>query len=198
MIILLILQNQFLNQRKFTGDGNFEKYRINSSEYSLILSGVLVSEVSKILNKFDSTKACGPTSIPIDLLKYLDNEISHILTQLINLSFESGTHPEKLKIAKVIPIFKKGSKLKASNYRPISLLSNINKLFEKVMYIRLLSFLNDQNSFYKLQYGFRAKHSTEHALINLSEQIKESLDTIGNSKNRKYACGIFNSFSKSI
>ena len=94
------------------------------------------------------------------------------------MSFESGRHPEKLKIAKAIPTFKKGSNLKASNYRPISLLSNINKIFEKVMYSRLLSFLNDQNYFYKLQYGFRAKHSTEHALINLTEQIKDSLHTI--------------------
>ena len=66
------------------------------------------------------------------------------------------------------------------------------------MYSRLFTFIDGQNSFYKLQYGFRAKHSTEHALINLTEQIKKSLDTIGHSENRKYACGVFVDFQKAF
>ena len=57
------------------------------------------------------------------------------------MSFATGTYPDQLKIAKVIPIFKKGDKLLVSNYRPISLLSNINKIFEKLVYSRLYSFL---------------------------------------------------------
>ena len=153
---------------------------VTFARWYLILSNVTVSEVSEIIKSFDPNKACGPISIPTDILIFLCEYISPILTQLINLSFK-GSHPDKLKIAKVIPIFKKGSKIKASNYRPISLLSNINKIFEKVMYSRLFTFIDGQNSFYKLQYGFRAKHSTEHALINLTEKIKKSLDTIGHS-----------------
>ena len=191
------IAESILKKRKFTGDGNFEKYLTNPSQNSLILSNVTVSEVSEIIKSFDPNKACGPISIPTDILIFLCEYISPILTQLINLSFK-GSHPDKLKIAKVIPIFKKGSKIKASNYRPISLLSNINKIFEKVMYSRLFTFIDGQNSFYKLQYGFRAKHSTEHALINLTEKIKKSLDTIGHSENRKYACGVFVDFQKAF
>lgn len=192
------IAESILNKRAFTGDGNFKKYLTNPCQSSLILSDVLVSEVCQIIKHLELNKASGPTSIPVYLLKYLESEIAPILTKLINLSFKTGSHPLKLKIAKIISIFKKGSKLKASNYRPISLLSNINKIFEKIMYNRLFSFLDSQGSFYEHQYGFRSKHSTEHALINLTEQIKESLDTIGHSKNRKYAAGVFVDFQKAF
>ena len=95
-------------------------------------------------------------------------------------------------MAKIIPIHKKGSKLSVDNYRPISLLSNINKIFEKIMYKRLYNFLCLQNSFYELQFGFRNKHSTTHALISLTEKIREALD------NNKYACGIFIDLKKAF
>ena len=192
------IAESILNKRVFAGDGNFEKYLSNPSESSIIICNVLVSEVSQIINQFELNKAYGPTSIPINILKNINSEISPILTQLINLSFKLGSHPLRLKIAKIISIFKKGSKLKASNYRPISLLSNINKIFEKIMFNRLSSFISDQNSLYEHQYGFRSKHSTEHALINLTERIKESLDTIGHSRNRQYACGVFVDFQKAF
>ena len=191
------IAQSILDNRKYTGDGNFEKYLSSPSQNSLILSKVTASEVSEIIKAFDANKACGPISIPTDILKLLVDYISPIIAQLIDLSFE-GTHPERLKSSKVMPAFKKSSKIKASNYRPISLLSNINKIFEKVMYGRVFAFIDGQNYFYKLQYGFRAKHSTEHALINLTEQIKKSLDIIGHSESRKYACGVFVDFQKAF
>ena len=76
-------------------------------------------------------KSSGPNSIPIKLLKVLDLPISNDLSILINESFETGIFPEKLKIAKVIPIFKKGLASRKSNYHPISLLSVFSNLFEK-------------------------------------------------------------------
>ena len=85
--------------------------------------------------------ATGPNSIPVKLLKILDPHISVQLSQIINDSFQNGTFPEKLKIAKVIPIFKKGDASKNSNYRPISLLSIFSKIFEKLMHHRLYNFL---------------------------------------------------------
>ena len=81
-----------------------------------------------------------------------------------------------------------------SNYRAISLLSNINKIFEKIVYKRLYSFLNKYNCIYELQFGFRAKHSTNHALLSLTEKIREALDSMGG----KFACGVFIDLQKAF
>ena len=77
---------------------------------------------------------------------------------------------------KVIPLFKKGCPMTASNYRPISLLSIFSKIAEKLMYKRLYNFLEIHEILYDLQFGFRASHSLNHALISMTESIKKSLD----------------------
>ena len=89
----------------------------------------------------------------------------------------TGVFPSVLKTAKVVPVFKKDSKLDYSNYRPISLLSNIEKVLEKPMYKRLYTFLDNNNIIYNLQFGFR-QYSTSHALINVTENIRKALDEI--------------------
>ena len=137
-------------------------------------------------------KAQVPTALPGDLLKALKANLCHPLTSIINMSFATGIYPDQLKTAKVIPIFKKGDKLLVSNYRPISLLSNINKIFEKLVYSRLYSFLELHNCIYELQFGFRARHSTQHALTSLTEMVRQALDE-GN-----FACGIFVDFQKAF
>ena len=83
------------------------------------------------------------------------------LADLFNLSFVTGIFPLVLKIAKVVPVFKKDSKLDYSNYPPISLLSNVKKILEKFLYKRLHTFLNN-NVIYNLQFGFRQHYSTSH------------------------------------
>ena len=90
------------------------------------------------------------------------------------------------------PIHKKESKLEVGNYRPISLLSNINKLLEKVVHERTYNFLEKYNCLYKYQYGFRKSHSTKHALIEITEKIRKALDS------RKFACGIFVDLQKAF
>ena len=92
------------------------------------------------------------------------------------MSFNTGTHPELLKIAKTIPVFKKGSRMTVSNYRPISLLSNLNKIFEKIIFNRVYNFLEEHEILYKYQFGFRKAHSTNHALISITEQVRNALD----------------------
>ena len=101
------------------------------------------------------------------------------------MSFTSGVFPSALKIAKVVPVHKNDSKLDFSNYRPISLLSNLDKILEKIMYTRIFKFFNNNNLFYPLQFGFRQNYSTAHALISLTETIRKYLDE------GKFACGIF-------
>ena len=86
-----------------------------------------------------------------------------------------GVFPSVLKTGKVVPVFKKDSKLDYSNYRPISLLSNIEKIIEKPRYKRLYTFLN-KNVIYNLQFGFRQHYSTYHTLINITENIRKAHD----------------------
>ena len=149
-------------------------------------------EVSDIISLLQSGKSLGPNSIPMRILKLLSPLIASPLSQIINESFQSGIFPDKMKLAKVIPLFKTGCTLTASNYRPISILSVFSKNIEKVMYVRLYSFLQKYEIMYTLQFGFRASHSINHALVSLTEAIKNSLD------NKKYGCGLFIDLQKAF
>ena len=126
------------------------------------------------------------------VLHLLVDVISSHLETIFNLSFSTGKHPNLLKLAKTIAIFKKGSKLLTSNYRPISLLSNINKILEKLVFNRLYGFLEESQCIYSLQFGFRKKHSTNHALVEITENIRKALDE------NKFACGVFVDFQKAF
>ena len=88
----------------------------------------------------------------------------------------AGVFPSVIKTTKVVPVFKKGSKVDYSNYRPIYLLSNIEKILEKLMYKRLYTFLNNNNIIYNLQFRFRQQNSTSHSFMNIIEKITKALD----------------------
>ena len=97
-----------------------------------------------------------------------------------------------LKIARVIPIYKKQSKIDYTNYRPISLQSNIEKIIEKIVYKRLSIFLDINHLIYSLDFRLRPKYSTTHALINLTESIRQYLDEASSG------CGIFVDLQKAF
>ena len=167
-------------------------YLTNPNQDSLFIYPCTSAEVSDVIKSLKNGKASGPNSIPIKLLKLLDPLISVNLSFLINESFQTSTFPERLKIAKVIPVFKKGLTSKLSNYRPISLLSIFSKIFEKLMYQRLYNFLERYELLFNLQFGFRSGHSTDHALVSLTESIRSSLD------NNRFGCGIFIDLQKAF
>ena len=159
---------------------------------SFFTAPTVPTEISDIISLLKSGKSLGPNSIPMKILKSLSPLISSPLSQIINESFQSGMFPDKMKLAKVIPLFKKGCVLTASNYRPISLLSVFSKITEKAMHERLYKFLEKHEILYSLQFGFRANHSINHALVSLTEAIKNSLD------NKKFGCGIFIDLQKAF
>ena len=104
---------------------------------------------------------------------------------MVNLSFEQGVFPDELRIAVITPLYKAKDPMFFNNYRPISLLSVFSKIFEHLMYNRILNFINRHKLFNKFQFGFRNNHSTFMALIILIENLVNALD------NGKCAVGIF-------
>uniref|UniRef100_A0A1B6M3J7 Uncharacterized protein n=1 Tax=Graphocephala atropunctata TaxID=36148 RepID=A0A1B6M3J7_9HEMI len=116
-------------------------------------------EVLKIIKGFKNKISCGYDQIPISLIKSVAVEIADPLVHVVNSSFISGYFPDQLKISKVIPIFKKGDATNKENYRPISIQPSFSKIFEKCMYNRLSTFLEENNIFEDEQPGFRQGES---------------------------------------
>ena len=110
------------------------------------------------------------------LLKVIAPVIIKPLTLLINQVLNTGLFPDKLKIAKVIPIYKKGDPQLFENYRPISLLPTISKVLEKIIHKQLSSYFDEYGLFFPNQYGFRPKHSTEYAALELIDRIINKMD----------------------
>ena len=165
-------------QDKTPDFGNYEEFvkGIPSSD-SFFFKAVTESEMLKTINSFSFNQSTGDFGIPKQILGTIPHGLTIILTSLINLTFETGIFPSSLKTVKVIPIYKnKGSNLEVSNYRPTSLLSNIDKIFEKLVHKRVTSFLIKHKLLFNEQFGFRKAHSTNQALINLSEKNRNSLD----------------------
>ena len=166
---------KLLIKRKFPGKKLFTKYLSRVNQNTCYLSPIIVSEIVSIIQSLDNNKSIGPNSIPTKILKQACDILSKPLTDIGNKMFSSGIYPDILKLAKVITIHKKESKTLVSNYRPISLLSNINKIFEKLIHKRLYSFLETNKCIHDFQFGFRGKHSTCDALISITEKRKETL-----------------------
>ena len=186
------IADDILNKRKYDGKKHYSDYLHNPNNHSFAFELCDAWEVNLLIKQLNSSKASGPNGIPTKILQLISEEISPPLSKIINIAIASGTHPDRLKLVNAIPIFKKGSRLLVSNYRPISLLSNINKIFEKIVYKRIYNFIEENKCLYSLQFGFRAKHSTTHALINITEKIRSALD------NNKVASGIFVDLQKAF
>ena len=152
--------------------------------HSFLSSPTNPQEISDLINSLDDTKSCGPWPAPTKMLKLVSKEISIPFSNICNTSFE-GVFPDKNKIAKIIPSHKKGSTTDVNNYRPISLLSTFSKIMEKLMATRLTSYLDLHGIIYPKQFGFRAGYSTTHSLIDITENIRKTMEA------KKYGCGVF-------
>ena len=177
----------YLKKRRHDG-----KFSINPDGSSFFLSPTIPDEIAKIIDGLDISKSSGPNGIPVFLLKTFKNFFSYWLSKLVNDCFNSGTFPDLLKTAKVIPLHKKASKLDHLNYRPISLLSVFSKIYEKLIYSRVYSYLVKFNLIYSKQFGFRSGFSTNHAIISITEHIRKLLDQ------GEYVCGVFVDLEKAF
>jgi hypothetical protein len=158
---------------------------------NLFLSPATEQEIIEIINSLKNC-AVGWDCFPASIFKENKDCFSNILKHIVNLSLEQGIFPKELKIANIIPIFKSGETDSVGNYRPVSLLSTVSKVFERAFYSRLSSFIKQQKILYELQFGFREGHSTHMAIIQLLENIITSLDK------GEYSAAIFLDFSKAF
>jgi ribosomal protein S18 len=141
---------------------------------SINLNPVASSEVLDIIHNLKN-KATQDTKInPLKIASTCD-KFNNKLAQIITFSFEQGVFPKSMKTAKVVPIFKSGSKTDVANYRPISLLASFSKIYEKLMHRRITEFMEANNSIFDMQYGFRRGRSCEHALLKAQSVLLDSL-----------------------
>ena len=132
--------------------------------------------ILNLLQQINPAKAVGLDQLGGKFLKDGANELSLPVTQLINLSIISSVFPSQCKIAKLKPLYKKGSAIEPKNYRPISLLPILSKLFEKIIHGQTKDYLDQNNILYKYQSGFRTKHSTDTCLSLLNDKILTGID----------------------
>ena len=131
----------------------------------------------KALLKVKTKKSYGPDGLHPRYIKDVAMWLVKPLVHIINLSIESGTVPDQLKIARVTPLHKAGDKNKVTNYRPISILPILAKVIEGLIYEKLMSYLNKNKILSPAQFGFRQGRSTKNALIKFISKIQNSIDT---------------------
>ena len=168
---------------------SFYDYLPRSSSSSIYLHDCTPDEVSKIISELKNGKS---SDIPIHVVKQSSHIISPLLSVLYNECMKDGIFPDDLKIGRISPIYKKDNEELLENYRPVSTLAVFGKIFEKIIYNRLYSFFQSQNTLYENQYGFRRGHSTSHAL-NFSVNYVESC-----LKKKQHVLGIFIDLSKAF
>ena len=125
-------------------------------------------------------------------LKISSQSLLKPLTHICNFSISQGIFPEQLKIANVIPLYKSDDSMSFNNYRPVSVLCVLSKIFEKIMYKRVTALLEIFKILHDNQHGFRKKSSTHVALLSFIDKVIEAIE------NGEYAIGVFLDFSKAI
>ena len=131
-------------------------------------------------------------SIHVNVIKAIYEELKRPLFYIFDQSLKPGIFPDKLKIAKVFPIYKSGKRYVLSNYRPISVLPCFSKILERIIYNRLYNFLNENEILNDKQFGFRAGHLTEHAILELIDQVSNAFG------NKSFVLGVFIDLSKAF
>ena len=180
--------NQFFSDigenlaKKFPSEEtSFQKYLepIESEIYNF--DTIVEERIDSIIRKMKNKKSSSFDNISNWLLKQIRPEITKPLTILVNLSLKNGYIPENYKLAKIVPLYKSGCKQTFGNYRPISLISVLSKILEKIAYQEI--FFHFQQHISPNQFGFRPKHETQHCIMNF-------MNNIYTNKNHKFHLSI--------
>ncbi len=142
----------------------------------MLLQNTTPEHIKKIIRKLQPKYSYDANGVSTKMIKSIGDEISFPLSHIFNISLREGVFPQKLKLCRVIPIFKTGNALDCDNYRPISLLSLISKVLEKIVAQKLISHLLDNDLLYTHQYRFLPNRSTDHNLLQIINFISKALD----------------------
>jgi len=148
----------------------------NGPDHSFVLHETFPENVEAVINRLLKCKSVRMNDIPVHIRLFCKNALSPFLTQIFNLCMRKGSYPKSLNCAQVVPIHKGGQKDLYNNYRPISLLSLINKIFEKLLYSRLYFYIKEHNMLSKQQNGFRRGLSTSLAIHDIHENFLQNTE----------------------
>jgi hypothetical protein len=148
--------------------------------------------ICDIIKSLKPKNSCDIDGISTKLLQKLANEISWPLAHIFNLSLTTGIFPSRLKSSRTVPIFKAGRSDLCDNYRPISLLSTLSKVLEKMVSVQLVNHLDRNNILYEHQYGFQRGKSTEHSIVHAINYISQAMN------DNKYTIGVFFDLKKAF
>ena len=149
-------------------------------------------EIKDVIVNLDPNKASGPDLISNKMIKQVAGAIAKPLQIIFNHSLRESVFPDFWKLGNLVPLFKKGDKSLAANYRPVSLLSNIGKIQERIVFKQIYNHLSSNNLLFKYQSGFRPGHSTAFQLIDIFHHICQSYDE------KQYSCMVFCDISKAF
>ena len=179
-----------------TGDTNSDigllGYMQSPVANSMFLEGVVEDEIITIVNNCENKTSSDCFGMDMCIVKNIISCVLKPFTCICNKSFLEGSFPVHMETAKVVPLFKAGDKCNFTNYRPVSLLPQFSKILEKLFCNRLDKFIKRHNILSSNQYGFRKNHSTSLALIDLIEELTNSID------NKKITVGIFIDLKKAF
>jgi hypothetical protein len=164
-----------------------DSYIPNRPENSPELNFDFISpcHVLAIIKSLSNKNSLDLDGLSLKFIKFIAHDICGPLAHIFNLSLTQGIFPEKLKTSRIVPIFKSGEKNLCDNYRPISLVSSLSKILEKIVATKLTNYLQINNLLYEHQYGFQKNKSTEHNLLHV-------INYIGNALNKgNYCIGVF-------
>lgn len=153
-----------------------DKIHSDFVEDTMFLYPTTPDEVVRNITSLKNTKSTGPDLIPVNLLKYCRHVIAEPLSILINLCFEKGKYPRMLKKAYVVLLHKKGDRAQVNNYRPLTITSNISKIIEKIIAVRLLAFAEKHKIISNSQNGYLCGRSTARACYQLVEEVLWMID----------------------
>ena len=143
--------------------------------FSLYLEPATEQEIHKLVSSLKKSSP-GYDNLSAAILQLSLPQICPLLTHICNLSLLEGIFPQEMKLANVIPLFKSGDHELFNNYRPVSILCTLSKVFEKIMYSRLINYLDHYKILFSYQFGFRVAHSTYMAFMVLIDKLTTALD----------------------